>query len=476
MEEEAENNLLHLDISEGPQHVFNQIRAADAISKVHNICLSRNFPSPRRGILSSDDVLEVLENIVDLPSLSFLKISFAGGTFPMHLLLKALVGSRDRIGRSSTLRNLFLHGVKLAYSETVAAAGTLKKNGESISLSSISVENCNSESLPVRFSNGRENPLDILLSAFTQQLQCLDKLSLRSFHNVSLRDFSQFPWLRELSLSRIKISETSLRNICLSPCLRSLELDTLLSPPPARQSQILAGALVATSESNNNPYTTNLHTLRLTIFLSGCMSSDEIEAYRSFWRSMETNTTLKNFCFVTTGKILHDNAHVVFGGPIAEALEANQTLQQLAIHAHIFASEPKQEKNLEQSLTLLAQSLRNNETLYQLSLHVTGGLRGFSEDSIRTLMTGPFASVLKTGEQFTLRNLLLQYRQQPQSLCDHSKFQLDLNRASRHKLLSGNPTLRDWVEMLVVHREQTSIVFYFLSRYPSICQRFRNLQ
>ena len=465
IEEETDDGVLNLDISEGPQKVLLQIQTAIhrlGEDQVETVCLSKNFPSPRRAIASEKDVLEVLETIVRLPKVKYLKISYASGTFPIHLMLEALADCEGKLGRKSTIETLFLLGAKMAYSETVAAAKILEEH-PTICLPSVSLENCTSESLPTRVAKGREKPMDVFLSAFAK-LKTLDRLSLSSFHKVFLKEFSPFPWLQDLQLLRVNVCETSIRNICQSPRLESLQLDSMLSPPPERLLRVLGESL----GTNNNQTSTNLHTLRLA-FTPGRLLAEEAEAYNSFWEMVQSNTTLKHLHFLVKGIQTGDNA---FGIPIALALKRNRALQRLTINTPIDANKSLQKINLLRSLERIASSLRSNETLQHFSFHLMGGLRGHSEDRIYTILTEPFCKVVEDGEQYTLQTLTLEYRnQEKRPLTDKMQFYLDLNRAGRYELLAGNPRQQDWVDAVVSNREDTSIVFFFLSRNPALIKK-----
>lgn len=466
-EDEVQDSALNLDISEGPRKVLCQIQTAANLAIVATVCLSRKFPSPRRAIASSDNVLEVLEEIVRIPKLQHLRISYASGTFPIHLLVEALANCERKTGRKATIESIFLLGAKMAYSETVKAARILKEN-PAIYIPSVSLESCTSEALPIRGAKGRENPLDILLSSLTQ-VETLKSLSLSSFHKVALKEFSPFPWLKNLHLSRVNLTEALIHNICQSLRLESFHMDSMLSPNADRQLAALAESL-ATNHANGS--TTNLHTLRLAYIPGSDAVEEEVAAYNLFWETLECQSTLKELDFTVKGIVPQVGGDDTFGIPIASALEHNTTLQRLSIMTRVGTDEQSQAK-LNRSLQAIAGSFQSNAALQHFSFHLMGGIRGYNADRIHPMLVEPFCKVFEDGEQYTLRTLSLEYRNQGKlQLTEKMQFQLNLNQAGRYKLLKSSATHQDWIDAVVAFREDVSISFFFLSRNPSLLSRF----
>jgi len=467
-----EPNELSLDISEGPAKVLEVLQNAN-LDLFDSVFLSRAFPSPIRGMASDSNVSKVLESIVAIPRATHLKISYASGTFPIHLLMEAMANHVETTGQKSAIESMFFLGVKLAYSETLKATKILNSNPD-LSLKSVGLEFCMSESIPKRLAKIRKPPVDMLIEALSK-LKSLESLSLGSIHKVTLRPMGPFPHLKELRLARLNVCETSIRNISQSPCLEDLCLDSVYSPSPHILLLTLGRALGEMNQSNNSTTGTSsrLRKLRITLLSVGCLSSGEDGAsYNAFWEMMQDNNTLEDLVFSIQGKLNPEDS-AAFGVPIAQALEQNRTLQRFNLHARMDSTmkQGQTSTNPETRLALIANALRSNEALRHFSFRLMGGLpAGMSGIHRENILMDPFRNVVSQGEQYVLETLSIEFGNKgPIPLTKDIQFYLDLNRAGRRQLLLGNPTQRDWLDVVIANQSDVSIVFFFLSRNPLVC-------
>jgi hypothetical protein len=273
-----------------------------------------------------------------------------------------------------------------------------------------------------------------------------------------------FPYLRKLHLERLHVSEQSLHNIGHSPHLQDLSLQCLVDPP---QNTVLLSLsrVLATTQS--------LGILKLKFVFHNLHCLEE-HAHVVFWNAVQHSTTLHDLELTINWRMNPYDS--LFGIPLAMALQNNRSLQRLSLVTRIDDNEAARD-NLKKSVVHIAAALPSNGTLKQLQFKLSGGLRGCSQGQVRSLLLRPFDTVLREGEQYGLECLSVWYRGVGQlELTEKVRFYLTLNRAGRRHLLSGNATLRDWTDALIVHQSDLSVVFFLLSRNPLLSQAMRDLQ
>jgi hypothetical protein len=213
--------------------------------------------------------------------------------------------------------------------------------------------------------------------------------------------------------------------------------------------------------------TQSLRNLKLKFGFHNLHYLDE-QAHAVFWNSVHHNTTLQDLELTINWRMNPYDS--LFGIPIARALQNNRVLHRLSLVTRIDDNEAARD-NLKKSIVHLAEALPSNESLKQLQFRLSGGLRGYSNEQVRSLLLDPFDTVIRDGVQFGLECLSLWYRGVGHlELTDKIKYYLTLNRAGRRHLLSGNATRHDWMDALIIHQDDLSVVFYLLSRNPLLSQ------
>jgi hypothetical protein len=463
-DETQHESSLELNLSEGPQHVLSTLQGIDRTAHFEQVCLFRNFPSPLRALTPENQVLEVLESLVTLPRAPYLKISYASGTFPIHLLMQALANHGTSAGQKSSVETLDLLGVKLCYQNALAATSIIQEHHSKLSLKSICIENCKKESHNHRTKKREGEPLDLFVAALSA-IQSIERLSLCLIEQEVLnQNFVTFPYLRKLHLERLHVSEQSLHNIGQSPHLQDLSLQCLVDPP--QNTLLLAlSRVLATTQS--------LRILKLKFVFHNLHCLDE-HAHTVFWDAVQQNTTLQDLELTVNWRMNPYDS--LFGIPLARALQNNRSLQRLSLVTRIDDNEAARD-NLKKSIGNIAAALPFNETLKQFQFSLSGGLRGYCQEQVRSLLLGPFETVLREGEQHGLECLSVWYRGVGHlELTEKMQFYLTLNRAGRRHLLSGNATINDWMDALILHQSDLSVVFFLLSRNPLLSQANLGLQ
>ena len=457
-EEEAPSSVLELDISDGPKKVIEML-TQDNHAEVEKVYLSRAFPSPRRAVATDKSVAEVLDSIVALPKINHLSVGYASGSFPIHLLMKALTHKETihEATKKSSISKLVLLGVKLTPRESKIAAETIRQ--ARMPLRAVSLESCKSDSsTSASGTNSKRSspnkPLDVFLGALSTIP--LETLSLKTIPAESMHVLAQFPLLKELSITHMKLSEESLENIGRSKQLEKLELETITEPKPNQLLQILSRILIGN---------TILRFLKWRDIFTESRVVDT-EALAAFCEMLQHNNSLHELRLVAKFR------DALFGYPIGNVLRYNSTLIQLHIQTKIDPTE-KERTNFLTSMVAIAESLRFNGTLKSLSFHLSGGMNGQTVDYISHTFMAPFLEVLREDTQFVLEYLTFEYRSLGKlALTAELEFYLHLNRIGRRKLLTArnNTTQRDWIDMLVDHRDDISVIFYFLMLNPPLCQ------
>jgi hypothetical protein len=498
-----DEKILELDISDGPRKVLKILQEISNTHAVEKVYLSRAFPSPRRAVATEEHVTQVLESIVALPKIEHLSVGYASGSFPIHLLMKALADNDQRTRMeeqptTSTIASLVLLGVKLTSRETRAAAETIRQGAIMSRLKTVSLENCKSDS-SLRYSK-HQRPLDVFVSALAS-IASLESLSLKTIPAGSMHDIAHFPWLKELQITHMTLSETSLKNIGKCTSLEKLELETITEPLPSVLVRCVARMLNSSYSNSNNNDHHNAQPLGLRHLKLRDLFSDSrmlsTEATNCFWHMIEHNETLEEVDFISKW---NDS---MFGISIAHALRNSHTtttpnLQRLHLQTRIDADA---KNHFGTSLHHIAQSLRYNTTLKHFSFHLTGGLSFLSNEEIHHVFLDPFERLFSltssnnnnktndnhhhTTTNYSLETITLEYRNMGKlPLSETIQFALTLNQAGRRKLLLGGhggnnnhttATIQDWMQVILSNQQNLSVVFYFLSVYPMLCQHCKNI-
>jgi hypothetical protein len=117
------------------------------------------------------------------------------------------------------------------------------------------------------------------------------------------------------------------------------------------------------------------------------------------------------------------------------------------------------------SLASVAAGLETNSTLRDLTI----GQPGLTRTGI-----APFLRLLKDGKNYTLESLSFVNGSEAISLSSEIEFYLQLNQKFQRKVLmslDGSASRQDWVNTIIFAREETAVVFYYLSENVSLLLR-----
>lgn len=169
----------------------------------------------------------------------------------------------------------------------------------------------------------------------------------------------------------------------------------------------------------------------------------------AMFQALKSNTTLQQFSVVSFAR--HTRLEKSGVQAASEMLRVNTALRGLQISVGHTPLQP------------LVDALQLNRTLKSLKIYV--GTR----EPVAKEVSQSFLDMLETN--YSLEELELY------TIPCHDariKFLLKLNVAGRGRLIENNTaTAKDWVDSIVKHSQDESVVFYLMSKNPSLCQLAR---
>ena len=384
---------------------------------------------------------------------------------------------------SEKLDYLSLHRVKVS--------GTLKEFEElgkalcsNRSLKRVHLSSCQSilEESTIASNNNRESATTNYITSDIQ-----DEITENAGMNIFLQALSHLPSLQSLHLDDIQhLSQTTLTSICHSNNLQSLELWSM-----GTDINKYGASMALALESNQ----TSLRELEIS-------SSLDEAAGNAILNMLQVNTTLD-----TLGLDLN---YTSFGPSLAEALTRDHSVIN-TLHLRFIADDklqhtqpPQDQENEEQNndnndndndatitntgnTTTEEEVLTNAKTIIKALTrntkleHLHLNFYHISPETVSLAFVDSFEDLLQVN--FVLAHLSLRGMHSIVNLRPDLHFSLKLNQIGRHRLLLGDKeeeeehedgiatavSRKEWIETILDHKEELSVVFYLLSAKPTLC-------
>lgn len=178
----------------------------------------------------------------------------------------------------------------------------------------------------------------------------------------------------------------------------------------------------------------------LTLTFGSELRDGHIEAMAE---ALQANTTLKNI------SIRASNLGVTAGLAMGRVLNSNRTLERLRVQL-----------SSDEHAVPIVDALRKNRHLQRLGLVLPSDVNKQIREHFTTEMTNMLAN-----RNYNLQDLdLVGWRASLEI-----RFYIKANQAGRRSLLAEGAPREQWVDTLISHKDDLSIMYYFLSRNPQLC-------
>jgi hypothetical protein len=281
------------------------------------------------------------------------------------------------------------------------------------------------------------------------------------------------PTMYYLSLDQAPITSVSVRALAESSSLKDISFYNMPVIKPSLN--ILVEALQGTNQEGQKQSTSQLQGLRIRSCSLDCTDASSIASM------MESNSTLESLVF-------YCDRWNDYGPSLARSLEKNTTLKRLEVG---IGKSGKNSESLDSTMPDM------NELHKNAAMDISNALKDNADTSLRHLCLclsngkggelyqaymEPFEHMLETN--YTLQSFLLQGENSFSTISPNAAFLMKLNQRSvldRRRLFQGKQIMKrmqnsrdtnaeedPWIESLIQHQGDLSILFYLLSRNPSL--------